>query len=1425
MNMKRIIGSAIAFAAVFLTFGSTAATLAEGFAGTPRFVSKSGNDQNDGLSWATAKLTIQAAVKECRAGDIVTVDDGDYSDIGDSSTGSGYTMPTVVYIKTRIWLKSRNGKAKTFITGAYGDGTSPLDGSVKTFAGTGRGAVRCITSTAAADTVNGTLIEGFTIRNGSTVSDGEGNNNYDNAGGVQFNNGTAYLVDCDVLDCRAGCGAALARDVRPIRCRFAGNVANKKSQCFYRSSYAYNCLFENNGSSTASGCLFTYVQNTRAVNCTFVNNNVKQISIMNGGQKFTAYNCAFLDVNGAEAAAAQLTAENCVQRAKGSVMETAGVDCKTGVSAYQYFSPAEDDWKAVVGNDIVDKGKADYNTSEVAGVPAEYLTTDFLGCPRVSGAAIDIGCFETTEPKFRFCAFNLGAGVVMETAGRVCDPAGTVWGRWFGVGLPYGQVRLRTSLAGEIFGYTVTCEGAAAYTRRRFPDCGADKGFWLSPMTNGVTVVSVDAAASVKWVQGDYAGGDSDGSETKPFVTIPDAMAAATQKSVIKVRPGVYATGTDQGSIHVSGSDSGLCRVSIWRDLAVRSTDGAEKTVLKGGADVDSIVRPSNRTRNAQLQGFTLTGAVATESGKSAGAFFAAVNGSPETARDYSDTIHVTDCIITNNVSPGRVISGGWFERCLIADNFTTEANMGKGTGGARGTMAWGSILSGCVLDYSDVFFENGQGPAACTCASQNTTEMNCTYHIPGKDANGNLYRTINTGNGTTVAFNNALVGGGYVDALGSGVVVGGNVASPGVAKTWCTDLGDGTFFANAANRDYRPLSSSAGLSAGAEVPAEYLRYDVGDFHGKALAYRTGRAPIPGAYQELVLVVVPGTDNGRGTVTPSTVRMAAGDSQTFTATSTTHVFRGWVVDGVTNLTSEATVTYTASAETSARAVPLEALFSTDLYVDADDGDDDGNSGADADHPKKTLAAILANAVAGDTVHAAPGDYKDGTVDMNPGYDSSKYIYAYGGAVIPLPLARGVLPPGVALVADGDASDTFITGACDPAGEIFGDTKFTNCGTNSIRCLVAYADSYVRGFTIRNGSTRGKSGGPDDVNGGGGILAPHYENAKGRRGTVLVEDCVIRDCWARTGGNACGGLYNRCRLINGASGSGAGGCAASGARLENCLVDRSAMTSDNAIYNNRGIFNCTIYNLKTGGSQEFQNTSVDYPIVNSLICFQGTSGAVYELKGVRNCFIRFLGTAGKPSFDPETCTNNVFVGNWNDMMVGALGMPVPLPGSPVIDKGDAAGLAGMVDGTRDLLGNPRVYNRRVDCGCIEYDWRPDYAATLGGGRRLTVAEAGPEVAQTEDSVTVFDGELKAVWRSGGMPVEMGVDVRGNGTLTVWRGEEILGTYDRNTPEKKVRLDSTGAEETLRFAYARAEGDVEGAVLSGFVRNSGMSLIVR
>ena len=91
--------------------------------------------------------------------------------------------------------------------------------------------------------------------------------------------------------------------------------------------------------------------------------------------------------------------------------------------------------------------------------------------------------------------------------------------------------------------------------------------------------------------------------------------------------------------------------------------------------------------------------------------------------------------------------------------------------------------------------------------------------------------------------------------------------------------------------------------------------------------------------------------------------------------------------------------------------------------------------------------------------------------------------------------------------------------------------------------------------------------------------------------------------------------------------------------------------------------------------------------------------------------------------------------------------------------------------------------------------------------------------------VFDGELKAVWRSGGMPVEMDVDVRGNGTLTVWRGEEILGTYDRNTPEKKVRLASTGAEETLRFAYARAEGDVEGAVLSGFVRNSGMSLIVR
>ena len=377
--------------AVLLAFGFSA------FGGTTYYVSKNGSN-GDAKSWATAKTTIQAAIECCSTGggDTVIVDDGDFADIGKAVSitvdSFAFSMPTVVYIDRPLTLKSRNGKGKTSIIGQYGDGTSQDGNANYNFPETGKGAVRCVYAEKNA------TISGFTIRKGSTVRAAPGKNNaVDNGGGVVAKNGITYLVDCDVLDCRAGCGAATSYDVRPIRCRIAGNFAKDDNQVAYRNSYAFNCLFENNGNDTAKSFIFTKVQKFKVVNCTFINNHVAWIGGTNGDSiKFTACNCAFLDVIASgEGGDVRYGFYNCVQAVSGGKVAT-GSGCVAGVSKYQYFSPAANDWSAVADGYLIGKGSTEYLTTDLTGVPsADYLTTDFTGTnPRTTGTTVAVGCFE-----------------------------------------------------------------------------------------------------------------------------------------------------------------------------------------------------------------------------------------------------------------------------------------------------------------------------------------------------------------------------------------------------------------------------------------------------------------------------------------------------------------------------------------------------------------------------------------------------------------------------------------------------------------------------------------------------------------------------------------------------------------------------------------------------------------------------------------------------------------------------------------------------------------------------------------------------------------------------------------------------------------------------------------------------------------------
>jgi len=133
-----------------------------------------GLDSADGLSWATAKRTLQAAADEAVAGETIWVSNGVYATGG--GVAPGHALTNRVCVTVAVALRSMGGPDATVIEGSGGDLAPDAARGVFLAAGAS--------------------LDGFTVRGGRTLDTSEQPNNVNGHGGALYMAGAGWATNC-----------------------------------------------------------------------------------------------------------------------------------------------------------------------------------------------------------------------------------------------------------------------------------------------------------------------------------------------------------------------------------------------------------------------------------------------------------------------------------------------------------------------------------------------------------------------------------------------------------------------------------------------------------------------------------------------------------------------------------------------------------------------------------------------------------------------------------------------------------------------------------------------------------------------------------------------------------------------------------------------------------------------------------------------------------------------------------------------------------------------------------------------------------------------------------------------------------------------------------------------------------------------------
>lgn len=1322
---------------------------------------------------ATYFKTIQAAIDASAAGDTVWVEPGVYADgetVSPTAQGGDGVSLNRLWIDRKITVASTGDRSDTFIVGrqvpeGHGGRLGPR-------------AVRCL---GFGNSAAGAVVRGFTLKGGATQYDSSLASTACRGGGAcSFGDVKSWLVDCTIEDCAAVQGGGLYK-IKAARCLIRNNWTGTPHSVFCsgaaaRESYLVWCVLTGNG---GAGGVCVYPNGI--FHCTFAGNQLKALHYT---AKTTFYGCIFDDFFEDRA---DVTFSGCATYANATKIGIAG---GTVVGEKRLIAAP------LLGDARLLSGSSALGISSVADAKAKieeaYLDLDFERKPvsLVEGELHPGACQHPVEPKGGLIELRSTSAARTGVDGCMVPASHTnyVWAMSYPTQYLFRAEAVNAAQA--VRNADNWFDGNPIYTPVLPLD--ANDSCWISAPPTGHDSAYSASASAISYIDRNASyEGDADGTAGKPFRSFAEAIRGKLNFSyasqVFVVKPGVYDN--DDMTSEKLGYRARVVMPDYVNARFVAEA-GPEQTVIAGASDPDTegtgecgcgpnAVRVTGQENNGPFvtfSGFTLAGGRAncksTDEDVSQPANYGVVSRAIIGNYNWGRWMF-NDCIVSNNVSPQNLIVGGSYARCRIADNRVLTAAASASPNNLA--VARQAYFLSCVFSGN----ESSDGVSRVSTLAHCT--IDATGFVPYRD--GTVYNCISVSDDRTAT---------YVKCLGSIVC--------GCGTTGGSRLNADPQFADAASGDYRIFQTSPAVGLGrTDAEENWWRFTGGDFNGNRIRFLPDGTSVAGARQDLLAAAWVTSAQDRGVAPIGRVPAGADGSVTVEATEAgTRNLLGFAVDGVLQAASGTTFTYAIPASSVAAPV-ISAVYSTNWYANAGAPDDSQNGGS-ASAPKRTLAAALTYAIAGDVVHAAPGTYDEGSALHG------KFVTAATDNAITV-ASRAVVPDGVTLVATGGREVTFISGQAATR-----DADGYGCGPDAVRCAYLGAGARLHGFTLTGGRT-GRIEASYDDRSAAGVLAG--------AASAEIADCTISNCVAPRTAAGWGGTYRRCRVVGNLASS--FNSALRDARVLGCYVDGN--TGSQPMYSMRLVKHSTLgprnCGFDGGPTALLQGCYEDGEIAD---CLFGHSRVFSNERA--NRFVRCVIPSDHNIDTAKSTVDESCILSDPSLLVfdGDRG---PALANPAVDAGDSDAWADVVGGETDANGGQRVYNGRMDVGAVEADWRPEYAARLSGSRRFSVVGASGEVVGRDGRVFLPSGSLSATYAKADdgrtVEVECRMEVTGNGTLAVSVNGEAVRQLQAGTHVVSLACDR--GINAVVWTYAAGEGDTGGAWLAGFRPNLGTVLVVR